>query len=225
MPKGERHGASFRDPSGFVFSHGGVIYRQVNQCYKEDYGRLFDSGLYADLTSGGLLLEHEETGSPAPEPGAVYKVLKPTPIPFVSYPYEWPFSALKNAALATLAIQRKALEHEMVLKDASAYNMQFIGTKVVFIDIPSIVRTPCRNVWIALDQFYRMFLYPLLLARCGRTSLKEYFLSNIDGMEPAEVYRRFGFLGALGASLLDLWLPLHRHCPSDPPARHAIARL
>ncbi|MCH7611928.1 MAG: hypothetical protein IIB45_01060 [Candidatus Marinimicrobia bacterium] len=138
----------------------------------------------------------------------------------VNYPYEWTARMLADAAKCTLSVQMTLMKHGFNLKDASAYNMQFIGTKVVFIDIPSIVRTPCRNVWIALDQFYRMFLYPLLLARCGRTSLKEYFLSNIDGMEPAEVYRRFGFLGALGASLLDLWLPQQlQRFVSDKPIR------
>ena len=163
MSKGERHGASFRDPSGFVFSHGGVIYRQVNQCYKEDYDRLFDSGLYADLTSGGLLLEHEETDLPAPEPGTAYKVVKPTRIPFVSYPYEWPFSALKNAALATLAIQQKDLEHEMVLKDASAYNIQFVGAHPILIDTLSFAAYREGEPWAAYRQFCQHFLGPLLL--------------------------------------------------------------
>ena len=103
---------SFRDPSGHVFRRDGRILRQVNQSYAADYEQLISSGLYAELTSLGLLVRHEEVAEPPDrEPG--YRVLAPDRIDFISYPFEWAFSQLKAAARATLSIQRIAVEHGM----------------------------------------------------------------------------------------------------------------
>ena len=108
--------SSFRDPSGNIFTKAGEIYRQVNFTYKEDYDFLMDCGLYQDLTKSGLLIEHEEIELNNRENPDVYKILKPQPISFISYPYEWCFSQLKDAGLTTLAIQKKALEFGLINK-------------------------------------------------------------------------------------------------------------
>ena len=63
-----------------------------------------------------------------------YKIIKPEPIPFISYPYEWCFSQLQDAALTTIRILKRALEFGMSLKDASAYNIQFLRGKPILID-------------------------------------------------------------------------------------------
>jgi SAM-dependent methyltransferase len=218
---------SFRDPSGFVCHLGGQVFRAVDAVCAETVRALQESGLLAALEQQAGLLHTRavRTDEPAYENlrghyPQVESFLWHERVPFISYPYEWTTSMLADAAVRCLDLQLLLVEQGYTLKDASAYNMQFVGGKVVFIDIPSIVRAPRRDMWTALDQFYRMFLYPLLLSRSGRTSLKEYFLSNIDGMEPAEVYRRFGFFGALGASILDLWLPqqLQRFVADEPGA-------
>ncbi len=129
-------------------------------------------------------------------------------IPFISYPYEWSPSMLADAAVRCLEVQLRLIQHGYSLKDASAYNVQFVSAKPVLIDVSSIERVQRRDVWTALNQFYQMFLYPLLLNRFGRGTLKEYFLTHLDGAELDEVYRRFGFLGATRrAMLLDVWLP------------------
>jgi hypothetical protein len=78
-----------------------------------------------------------------------YKVLRPEPIPFISYPYEWAFSALKAAALATLDIQARALEFGMSLKDASAFNIQFRGAKAIHIDTLSFEKYREGEPWVA----------------------------------------------------------------------------
>ena len=135
-----RLSSSFRDPSGFIFFQDGKLYRQVNRVYREDYDCLMDSGLYSTLVSDGLLVEHEEVDVAPAGPDIAYKTIAPRLIPFISYPYEWPFSALKAGALATLDIQQKALEHGMVLKDASAYNIQFVDAKPVFLDTLSFAK-------------------------------------------------------------------------------------
>src|SRR6188472_1444520 len=126
--------SSFRDPAGFVFSVGGIIHRQVGAVYKSHYDHLMGSGLYKALTGRGLLIPHSEVQLRAPMDAGAYKVLRPEQIGFVSYPYEWCFGQLKDAALATLAIQQTALEYGMSLKDSSAYNVQFRGCQPVLVD-------------------------------------------------------------------------------------------
>ncbi len=172
----ERQSGSFRDPSGFLFRESGVLYRQVNESYREDYDLLMGSGLYDRLVEDGALVAHEEMDPPsAPDrstatPSAVapggkaYRILRPEPIDFISYPYEWSFSQLRDAALHTLSIQQTALEHDMWLKDASAYNIQWAaGGRPVLIDTLSFERYPEGRPWVAYRQFCQHFLAPLAL--------------------------------------------------------------
>jgi hypothetical protein len=158
-----RHPASFRDPSGFVFERGGELYRQVNDSYRENYDRLMRSGLYESLARDGLLIPHVEVGRKFAVTETAYQVIRPDPIPFVSYPYEWCFSQLKHAALLTLEIQQRALGCGMTLKDASAYNIQFREGQPVLIDTLSFEIYREGEPWRAYRQFCQHFLAPLAL--------------------------------------------------------------
>ena len=129
---------SFRDPSGFLFEKDGCLYRQVNKSYKPHLDHLIDSGLYKSLSGERLLIPHEVADRSLAQSGDAHCVLRPEILPFVSYPHEWCFRQLKDAALLTLEVQKRALEHGMVLKDASAYNVQFIGARPIFIDSRSL---------------------------------------------------------------------------------------
>jgi ribosomal protein L11 methylase PrmA len=174
--------SSFRDPSGFLFRRGGVLYRQVNLKYKDDYDRLIESGLYKTLTDGGLLVPHVETDAPPEAPADAYKVIKPEEIPFISYPYEWCFSQLKAAALATLTIQKKALDHGMSLKDASAYNIQFASGRPLLVDTLSFERYEEGRPWVAYRQFCQHFLAPLALMSRTDVRLSQLLKVYIDGV-------------------------------------------
>ncbi len=147
--------SSFRDPSGFLFRQDGGLYRQVNQVYRAHYDHLIQSGLYHELVQGKLLIPHQEIFSVAGVTSSPdqYKTLCPETIPFISYPYEWCFSQLKTAALLTLEIQKTALQFGMTLKDASAYNIQFIGGRALFIDTLSFEIYQEGQPWIAYRQF------------------------------------------------------------------------
>ena len=101
---------SFRDPSGFLFRRRGTIYRQVNTAYREHYDHLMNSGLYEALINAELLISHKEVDVEAWESDSSYKIIEPEKVLFISYPHEWCFTQLKDAALATLKIQKKALE-------------------------------------------------------------------------------------------------------------------
>ena len=170
-----------RGPSGFVFSHERQIHRQVNLSYREDYDHLMGSGLYQEL-AGQLLISHQEVSDPPPPDGEqAYRVLRPEQIPFLSYPYEWCFSQLKDSALATLKIQSRALHFDMTLKDASAYNIQFLRGKPVLFDTLSFERYREGQPWVAYRQFCQHFLAPLLLMAYRDVRLNQLLRIHLDG--------------------------------------------
>ncbi len=178
----QRLAASFRDPSGFLFRRDGVLYRQINQQYAADYDLLMDSGLYENLTKTGLLIPHAEVDETPLEPGIAYKVIQPVQVAFVSYPYEWSFGLLKEAALATLSIQKRALKCGMTLKDASAYNIQFVDGKAALIDTLSFEAYEEGKPWDAYRQFCQHFLAPLALMAHVDVRLSGLLRNYIDGV-------------------------------------------
>jgi hypothetical protein len=174
--------ASFRDPSGYLFQQDGLIYRMVSNAYSTDYDMLMNSGLYESLVSKGWLLAHEELPTSDFEVTDCYRVLLPEQLTYVSYPYEWCFSLLKDAALLTLNIQLEALKHGMTLKDASAYNVQMHNGKAVFIDTLSFEEYREGAPWIAYRQYCQHFLAPLALI-CKRDFRTLHLLrAYIDGV-------------------------------------------
>ena len=174
--------SSFRDPSGFLFTREGVLYRQINVRCREDYELLMKSGLYEALAGKRLIIPHREADIPPEAPGIAHKVIRPDVVPFVSYPYEWCFSQLKDAALATLEIQRAALDSGMSLKDASAYNIQFAGGRPLLVDTLSFERLDESRPWVAYRQFCRHFLAPLALASRTDARLSQLMRVYIDGV-------------------------------------------
>ncbi len=173
--------SSFRDPSGAVFYQDGAVLRQVNACYRAQYEKLMGSGLYRDLTGEGLLIAHEELAcETVPAPG--FLVIRPEMIPFISYPYEWSFGLLKDAALVTLKAHRRALESGMILKDASAYNIQFLRGRALLIDTLSFDFYQDGMPWVAYGQFVRHFLAPLMLMAHVDVRLSQLLRVYIDGI-------------------------------------------
>ena len=210
---------SFRDPNGFLFLRDDGIYRQINQGYREDYDHLMSSRLYSTLVDAGLLIPHEEVETAPVVTDRAYKVIKPVLVDFISYPYEWSFSQLKDAALATLAIQKRAIDFGMSLKDASAYNIQFVEGRPLHIDTLSFERYEEGRPWVAYGQFCRHFLAPLTLMAYSHINLNQLLRVYIDGI-PLDlasallpVRTRFRF------SLLS-----HLHLHARSQERHADSR-
>jgi hypothetical protein len=173
---------SFRDPDGFLFSRDNRLYRQINHPGKEDYDLLVNSGLYKELVDLHLLIPHTEEDIPFADPGKGYKIICPEYIPFISYPYEWSFSQLKNAALTTLKIQKLAFDKGMSLKDSSAYNIQFKDGKPILIDTLSFEKYKEGEPWIAYRQFCQHFLAPLALMSLKDIRLGQMLRIYIDGI-------------------------------------------
>ena len=174
--------ASFRDPSGFVYKQNGQILRQVNQCYQQDYDLLMSSGLYARLIERKLLIPHIEVENPGRKEQLQYITLKPEKVTFISYPYEWSFSQYRDAALQTLRIAKEALNFGMVLKDASAYNIQFVNNRPLLIDSLSFAIYQEGLPWVAYRQFCQHFLAPLALMSKVDISLGKLMQTSIDGI-------------------------------------------
>ncbi len=175
-------GSSFRDPSGFIFFVKNTLYRQINKSTQQDFDFLINSGLYQKLIKKKLLVSHQQSPNKLAITKKAYKIIKPQIIPFLSYPYEWSFSQLKDAALLTLKIQEIALEHNMNLKDASAYNVQFIGCQPIFIDTLSFEKYKQGQPWIAYRQFCQHFLAPLALMAKSELRLNLLLRNFIDGI-------------------------------------------
>lgn len=175
--------SSFRDPSGFVFSQNGRVYRQINNSFAKDFDHFMSSGLYDVLVDKGYLVAHEDvTASNIQRSPDCYRVIAPEVIPYVAYPYEWSFSQLQNAAMLTLRVQTVALQHGYILKDASAYNVQFRHGKPIFIDTLSFEPYEEGVPWVAYRQFCQHFLAPLALMARVNVGLGKLLVTYIDGI-------------------------------------------
>jgi SAM-dependent methyltransferase len=210
---------SFRDPDGFLFYREGCLYRQINDRYRDDYDLLIDSGLYDSLARSGTLVRHEEADISTALSGDAYRVIRPEPVPFVSYPYEWCFSELKSAALLTLEIERRALEAGMTLKDASAYNVQFRGCTPLFIDTLSFERYEEGRPWTAYRQFCQHFLAPLALMGSADVRLGQLMRIYIDGV-PLDLASSL----LPGRTRLSIGLQTHIHVHARYQRRYAGSR-
>jgi hypothetical protein len=192
--------SSFRDPCGFVFSRGGEVYRQINRTGARDYDLLMRSGLYEKLD--GLLVRHEEVSVEPARPATAHAILRPDHIPFITYPYEWAFGQLKDAALLTLAVQKAALRAQISLKDASAFNVQFVNGHPIHIDTLSFESLVPGRPWVAYRQFCQHFVAPLALMATRDLRLGRLTATHIDGVPidlasallPARTWWRPGLL-------------------------------
>jgi hypothetical protein len=204
--------SSFRDPSGFLFTRNGILLRQVNLGYQDHYDSFMQSGLYDKLLERKLIVPHEEVAQEPEQLESAYKILQPIPLDFISYPYEWSFSQLKDAALLTLELQVIALEHGMSLKDASAYNIQFHEGHPILIDTLSFERKQEGQPWVAYRQFCQHFLSPLALMAYVDIRLNHLLRIFIDGIPLDLVSRLLPARTRLNFSLL---AHIHLHAKSQ----------
>lgn len=176
------HPSSYRDPSGFIFLKDEVLYRQVNKIFAPHYDHFISSGCYNKLVAANLLIPHEEIKVNLTGNNDWYCTLKPEPVPFLSWPYEWCFDMLKDAALLTLKLAKEAIADGMIVKDATPYNIQWYKGNLVFIDSLSFEKYNSEEPWIAYRQFCEQFLAPLLLMHHHKTPLHQLMLAWPDGV-------------------------------------------
>lgn len=199
---------SFRDPAGFMFRRGGIFHRHVTPVGLPSYRQMMSSGLYAALVSQHVLIPHDDIG---PDPGQVGTVLLPRQVPMISYPYEWSLSQLRDAALVTLQAQRLALRFGMTLKDASAYNVQFVDGRPALIDTLSFAPHD-GGPWVAYRQFCQHFYGPLLLGATRDVRLLGLTRQFIDGVPLGLVSRLLSPFSYLRPGAL---LHVHLHARAE----------
>jgi hypothetical protein len=195
-PAADLEAGSFRDPESRVFYADGAVYRALSKDGLEDFEALAGSSLFERAIDDGRLVRTERVEDPSSLPAPLVKeragALRHERIPFVSYPYEWPFSMLKDAALLQLDLLAEALVEDLVLKDSSPYNVQFRGGKAVFVDVGSFEkRRP--EPWVGYRQFCELFLYPLMLQGWKGVRYHPWLRGSIDGIEPPEMRRLLSF--------------------------------
>ena len=209
-----RDSGSFRDPSGYVFQHQGRIFRALDAAAAALLKDLDVQGHLKRWVQEGLVVGTRFVEDPAliaalsdAHPGfaafAEHDRIEP-----ITYPYEWSVSMLADAGRLTLRLQGELVKLGLSLKDATEYNVQFVRGKPIFIDLTSIEKPARLDLWFALGQFNRMFLFPLLLVKHAGWDLRSYFLSNLDGRSTLQVGQAFSWRQRWSpALLLDVGLP------------------
>ena len=224
-PAPQAEPSSFRDPAGQVIEgRDGRVFRSVAPAAVEEYRYVRSCGLVDALVVEGALVAAEEVdpveAGVLPPPGGL--VLEHPRLPFISYPYEWPFSLLKAAALHHLEMQIRLLDRGVSLSDASAYNVQFKGAKPVFIDWLSLRRYREGEYWQGHSQFCEQFLNPLLLAAKLGAPHNAWYRGMQEGIRPGNWRRccRAGCAGRRGCRPMFCF----RFASNAAPARAAKRR-
>jgi len=193
----EKHSAesgSFRDRNGRVVYTEEGVFRLLSEHALRQWEALSNTVFFQRLMSEGKIVETERVHSASRAlthscNGNWAAVLRHQTVPFVSYPYEWCFSMLRDAALLQLELLRAALDEGMILKDASAYNVQWQGTRPMFIDVPSFEEWEAGEPWIGYRQFCQLHLYPLFLQAYKNISFQPWLRGQIDGIDPEQFNR------------------------------------
>jgi hypothetical protein len=210
---------SFRDPSGFVYYQNKQVFRQIHDSYVKIFRKLDQSDFLPTLVKQHLLLPYKKVSSNYAYNQQANLVLQVEPIKFISYPYEWSFTQLKDAALLTLRLQKIALKHDCSLKDASAYNIQFHQGKPILIDLLSFEKYSPGKPWLAYQQFCEHFLGVLLLMRYTDLRLNQLQriyhegvpLDLVSRLLPKKTYFNFAIL-------------MHLHFHARNQQRHSADR-
>jgi SAM-dependent methyltransferase len=181
---------SFRDRDSRVFYGDNAVFRGLTDRALDEWETLSSTTFFPRIMAEGKLV-HSERIDPTGElssalVGEWAAVLNHQIIPFISYPYEWSFGMLKDAALLLLELLLVALDEDMILKDSSPFNIQWTGAKPIFIDVPSFEKLTPGDPWVGYRQFCQMFLYPLFLLAYKNVSFQPWLRGSIDGIEPED---------------------------------------
>jgi SAM-dependent methyltransferase len=206
MSKAVLEPGSFRDRSARVFYHDGEVFRGLTKGALEEWKALSATGFYRRFTESGAIVSTQQIDpssfSAAAREHEWAAVLKHQLIPFISYPYEWSFGMLKDAALLQLDLLLAALEEDVTLKDASAYNVQWIGAAPVFVDVASFERRTPGQPWIGYRQFCQLFLYPLLLQAYRDVPFHSMLRGNLEGIDAQLCWKLLGIRDFAKAGVL-----------------------
>ena len=195
-PLANRAGGSFRDPEGHVYVASGRVFRGVAHRAAERLRAFVRSDFFRERAGARIVETWEvapkevmEAGVPEADVGAWAMWAEHKTLPLVTYPYEWPFESLKQAACLTLDLLADALRNGYTLKDASAFNVQFIDSRPIFIDVLSFVEYEEGAPFVGYKQFCEQFLAPLCLTAFAGIEFNQWFRGRLDGLDLIEASR------------------------------------
>ena len=192
----KRDPGSFRDDRGHIYLIDGKIYRTINRSAIEQYKDLIQNKIISKSINNNYLVNTTEVSNEIPNSNfkdPIYKIVQHEKIPFISYPYEWSFSQLKEAALHHLKFNIFLLKNNFILRDASAYNIQFIGTRPIFIDLLSISKYEENELWYGYRQFCMQFLNPLILRSKIGITHNEIYKGYVEGIPSSDISKMLSF--------------------------------
>jgi hypothetical protein len=181
---------SFRDPTSRVYVDDNAVWRGLDAESLADYEALAATGFFLAALADGRIVATDRATDPPAELGQAWSgVLRHERIPVVSYPYEWSFEMLRDAARLQLDLVADALAEDLVTKDASAYNIQFVGATPRFIDVGSFERLRPEEPWFGYRQFCMHFLFPLMLQAYRGLAFQPLLRADLEGIDPVEARR------------------------------------
>ena len=215
---------SFRDRSGRVFHRHGQVFRALAHEGLQDWDAVSQKAFLQDAMQSGCIVRTNTVADVAP-PVTEFDctaVLHHATIPVITWPFDWSFSMLRSAALLTLELLEQALKDDAILKDATPYNVQFVGSCPVFIDTSSIVPFEPGQIWDGYRQFCQMFLYPLMLQSWKNVDFQPWLRGSLEGISP----RDFSSLLSLrdlfrGGAFSHVWL--HARLQAQRKVRAKVA--
>ena len=197
---------SFRDRNGRIFLKDGEVHRALSARALEEWQALSQTRFFPRLVGEGKIVATEQVSAggtlPPEELQAWSAVLWHERVPVVTYPYEWCFGMLKDAALLQVELLLAALDEDTILKDSSAFNFQWRGTSPVFIDVLSFERYLEGEPWVGYRQFCQFFLNPLMLQAYKDVAFHDWLRGNIDGIEPGRLNQLFSLRDRLRRGVL-----------------------
>ena len=165
---------------------GEDVRRALSPTGLADWRALAATEFFARASEAGSVVATRELDVPEALPEGAAGLLGHERIPFVSYPYEWPFGMLRDAAALQLEVLLEALDEGLTLKDASPYNVQWRGARPVFVDVGSFERLRAGEPWAGYRQFCMLYLYPLLLQAYRQVPFHPWLRGSLDGITPEQ---------------------------------------
>jgi len=197
-PSATVNAGSFRDRDGRIYHYQDRVFRGLSAAALDNYQQLQEKLFYQELAEAGKIIgtrQLSEQENPLPDEVKAQWAgfLEHDRVPVISYPYEWTFSMLKDAASLQLHLLERAISNNFTLKDATPYNIQFIHRKPVFIDIPSFEQLKQGEPWVGYRQFCEMFLFPLMLQAYKQCNFQPFMRAAINGIDVQSAAALFGF--------------------------------
>jgi ribosomal protein L11 methylase PrmA len=181
---------SYRDRDGRVFyAASGRVCRALSARALTEWHAVERTQFFTKAIADGRVIATRQLTEPELGESSTLEwagVLEHQAVPCITYPFEWSFGMLQDAALLHLELINDALDEDLTLKDGTAYNVQWVNNRPVFIDVASFERLRPGQPWAGYRQFCQTFLYPLLLQAYKNIPFQPWLRGRLDGITPQE---------------------------------------